>query len=377
MHKQIVCDALNAGKHVLCEKLMAYSVAECKEMIALAEKKGLVLQIGHQRHYSALYRQALEYVQSGKLGDIYHIDAFWHRDTKWTRPMPATGQDVVTQFFNKAAGEVNGANTWYKLPPADAKRLKDALTSVDTDTAARLHKESMSLDWSKWGFKDFLQFRQWRLFKKYSQGLMAELGSHQLDACGILLGHKHPVDVVGNGFQVEQDFREVADHIYAQFTYPGKVTVTYSSIISNNFRNYGEMVFGTKGTLIIEAEQDLMLFESTKAGAPKPTEVKVEAPAAAAAAGKPPATTVDASSSAPADWGGGAGKAASGPASAGRGYKEEIQHFAVCVRTGDLSKEKPRCDGRQALGDAVIALKANEAIVSGQRLKFSDDEFKA
>src|SRR5438477_6934558 len=75
LHAQAAIDALQAGKHVLCEKLMAWNVNQCKEMIRAADESDRILSIGHQRHYSLLYAHALEIIKSGELGDIKHIRA--------------------------------------------------------------------------------------------------------------------------------------------------------------------------------------------------------------------------------------------------------------------------------------------------------------
>src|SRR5260370_1105739 len=80
LHAPVAIEALNAGKHVLCEKLMAWNITQCKQMIEAAEKNDRILSIGHQRHYSMLYAHALEVIQSGVLGDVRHIRALWHRN---------------------------------------------------------------------------------------------------------------------------------------------------------------------------------------------------------------------------------------------------------------------------------------------------------
>jgi predicted dehydrogenase len=48
-HRDIVVAAAEAGKHILCEKPMAMTVAECDKMIDAAEKNNVVLQIGFMR----------------------------------------------------------------------------------------------------------------------------------------------------------------------------------------------------------------------------------------------------------------------------------------------------------------------------------------
>ena len=79
MHAKAAIDAMKIGKergkpiHVLTEKLMAWNIKQCKEMIRTAKDCGSILSVGHQRHYSMLYAHATEVVNAGVLGDIRHI----------------------------------------------------------------------------------------------------------------------------------------------------------------------------------------------------------------------------------------------------------------------------------------------------------------
>src|SRR5580704_13578879 len=83
VHASITIDALQAGKHVLCEKLMAHNIDECKQMIREAKKANRLLAVGHQRHYSVLYDQANDLVRQRLLGDIKFIRASWHRNNSF------------------------------------------------------------------------------------------------------------------------------------------------------------------------------------------------------------------------------------------------------------------------------------------------------
>src|SRR5215471_15541884 len=85
LHAPVAIDCMKAGKHVLCEKLMAWNVAQCKEMIKVADETDRILSIGHQRHYSMLYAHAVEVLKAGDLGDIRHIRALWHRNNALPR----------------------------------------------------------------------------------------------------------------------------------------------------------------------------------------------------------------------------------------------------------------------------------------------------
>ena len=73
------------------------------------------------------------------------------------------------------------------------------------------------------GYKSLDELVRWRLYNRTGGGLMAELGSHQLDACSIFLGKKHPLAVTGiGGTFFYTDGREVDDHVFVTFEFPGK-----------------------------------------------------------------------------------------------------------------------------------------------------------
>src|SRR5204863_8804713 len=119
------------------------------------------------------------------------------------------------------------------------------------------------------------------------------------------LGKVHPLAVTGVGTHSFYGFpgnnekpnpREIDDHVFATYEFPGKnhpkgphgggkdendvVVVSYSSISTNGFEPYGECVMGERGTMIVEAEQNAMLFTERDpnkkgAGAPKSTTATV------------------------------------------------------------------------------------------------------
>ena len=75
LHCRLTVDALNAGKHVLCEKPMATTKAECLEMIEASKRNNRKLTVGYQWRYrpEALYIK--ESCENGMLGDIYYAKA--------------------------------------------------------------------------------------------------------------------------------------------------------------------------------------------------------------------------------------------------------------------------------------------------------------
>ncbi len=72
-HHAIVKDALEAGKDVLCEKPLALTAAECRELTELAEANGRILMCGHVFLFNAGVRVLREYIVNGELGRIHYI----------------------------------------------------------------------------------------------------------------------------------------------------------------------------------------------------------------------------------------------------------------------------------------------------------------
>jgi predicted dehydrogenase len=75
LHFPMAKSALSAGKHVLIEKPMACSTAECEELISLAKQQGKVVMVGHTFLYSAAVRKIKEIVDNRDLGDLRYIAA--------------------------------------------------------------------------------------------------------------------------------------------------------------------------------------------------------------------------------------------------------------------------------------------------------------
>lgn len=68
LHAEAAVAALNAGKHVLCEKPLGRTVAECNAVIDAAKRAGRVLQVGHELRFQRLYVEAKRLVDSGAVG---------------------------------------------------------------------------------------------------------------------------------------------------------------------------------------------------------------------------------------------------------------------------------------------------------------------
>jgi len=74
-HHEMAKASLSAGKHTMIEKPMASSVAQCKELVELAEKNKLTLMVGHTFIYTSVVRRIKEIVDKGDLGDILYASS--------------------------------------------------------------------------------------------------------------------------------------------------------------------------------------------------------------------------------------------------------------------------------------------------------------
>lgn len=97
-HAPITIAALKAGKHVLCEKPMATSVADARKMIETAKDAGLKLMIGHNQRLMAPHVKAKELLDSGVMGRVFTFrTAFGHPGPE----MWSQDKGPHTWFFKK------------------------------------------------------------------------------------------------------------------------------------------------------------------------------------------------------------------------------------------------------------------------------------
>lgn len=371
-HHDVAIDCLRAGKHVLTEKLMAHSVKQCKNMILEARKAEKLLAVGHQRHYNVLYENANDLIKKGLLGDLKFIRAQWHRNNSFP-----------------------GRDSW--RPGGYTKDSFGKKFKVDIDAlAARAKEEGLSgvdeLLEKKFGYPSMERLVNWRLYNNTGGGLMAELGSHQLDAASIFLGKVKPIACSGYGGknfygvkgigspEQQADDRDIDDHVYMTFEFPGPhyaedkndvCIVTYSSISTNRLEPYGETVFGSRGTLIMKQELESMLFKEATSSSPGGLDQRLYV--LDGNDGKPVMSASDSTGPTRAAMVADVGKVS-------RGYTEEMEHFCYCIRNNVRAKPEEgglRCPGEQGMKDAIMALTSNLAMKHHKRIHFKDEWFDA
>ena len=74
-HAKLAIQCLKAGRHVVCEKPLAVTTAECDAMIAEAKKRRLVLSTYHNRHWDGWIMQAVKTIKKGTIGEVFRIEA--------------------------------------------------------------------------------------------------------------------------------------------------------------------------------------------------------------------------------------------------------------------------------------------------------------
>lgn len=79
-HYEMSKQALEAGKHVLCEKPLAMTAEESAELVAIAQKTGLVAGVCFNLRFYPLNLQARQMVQSGDIGDVFSIVGSYEQD---------------------------------------------------------------------------------------------------------------------------------------------------------------------------------------------------------------------------------------------------------------------------------------------------------
>lgn len=187
-HSSIAIDALDAGKHVYAEKTLAKGYKGIKELLNAQQQSSNIFQTGHQYHNSRLYTHVADLIKNGKIGNITAFDCQWNRNTNWRKDVPSP----------------------------ELERLIN-----------------------------------WRMYREYSGGLVAELCSHQIDFVNWVLDAT-PNQVMGvGGIDYWKDGRETYDNIHLIYTYPEGIKAKFTCLTSNAFEGYQIKVKGDKGTIII------------------------------------------------------------------------------------------------------------------------------
>ena len=336
MHAEQTIACLDAGLHVYCEKEMSNDLAKARAMVLAARRTGRRLQIGHQRRSNPRYATALEYINGRKVcGRITCVSAQWNR-----------GRYLTVGWKPRDA-----------LPPP-------VLAAYGYGTMDRL--------------------RNWRYYRAFSGGTIADLGSHQIDVLNWFL-RGVPKAVMANGGAENYDRLEWYDSIVAlyewDYTFEGETRTVhghYQACSTSGHGGYCETFMGPAGSLTI-SENNTVGCIRRESDAPLPA---WEQKLAADTRGRP---------------GAGVGRVAPGrckcmigpsiramahrhyppvapPARPTTEHMPHLENFFAAVRE---PKVKLNCPPEAGYATCVSVLRANEAMAAGRKLPFKPEDFEA
>jgi len=203
--------ALEQGKDVYCEKPLAYDLREGQAMVAAAERSKSIVQVGFQRRQSAAFQAAVQFVQSGGVGELVQVDAQIHYRAGLEDPQP-------------------------QAPPA-------------------------TLDWDLWcgpgpliPYSPQVGHKSWRLEHTSGHGHLVDWGIHLIDTARSMLALGMPRRIIASGGLY---------HLAGRITTPDTMSVHFefdkvplhwrhrlwgATEFHEEFNN-GIFFFGTEGTV--------------------------------------------------------------------------------------------------------------------------------
>jgi predicted dehydrogenase len=186
-HAQPLLDALDAGKHVYCEKTLVKGHEQIEEVRPVLHDTDRVVQTGYQHRYSDHLRHVAGIIESGEIGAISKVECLWNRNGDWRRPVPSPEYERAVN---------------------------------------------------------------WRMYREYSGGLTAELSSHQMDILQWILDSP-PRHITGTGgIDHWKDGRTTRDNTHLLVSHENGVVVSYTCMTTNDHGGFRMTFLGTRGTIV-------------------------------------------------------------------------------------------------------------------------------
>jgi predicted dehydrogenase len=216
-HAQISIDALEAGKHVFCEKPMSRYLAEAFEVYDTVKKTGKTYVIGSQGCMDSKWHKAAEWIKAGKLGPLVWGQGSYCRNNK--------------------------SNSEWTFP-------------IDPDISEK------NLDWNRWqGKTPKIPFNPehyfcWHKYYAYNSGIIGNLLPHRFQPLMLATGNpEFPRRVVATGTRKVSTDREITDttHLLAEF--PSGLTLLVVGTTVNE-QGLPDVIRGRKGTLHFASSQN-------------------------------------------------------------------------------------------------------------------------
>jgi len=179
-HQTISVDAMQAGKHVYCEKPMVHAITEGPAVIKAQKETGKIFQVGSQGVSSLGNEKARELLAAGAIGQLNYAEGFWAR----RQPL----------------------EVWQYPIPADASPQ-----TVDWETyISNTHKRPF----------DEKRFFRWRNYTDYGTGMAGDLFVHLFSSLHFVTGSFGPEKIYASGgLRFWNDGREVPDVLLGTFDY--------------------------------------------------------------------------------------------------------------------------------------------------------------
>jgi predicted dehydrogenase len=154
-HHAVAKQALEAGKHILIEKPITVTLAEADELLAIAEKNGRLIQIGHIERFNRAIRAALPYVDTPLFIDSDRLAPFNPRgsDVAVVLDLMIHDIDLVLTLTGAAVKDVSAAGLPVLTPSID---IADARITFETGAVASISTSRVSKD----------RMRKLRIFQK-------------------------------------------------------------------------------------------------------------------------------------------------------------------------------------------------------------------
>lgn len=230
-HQKITVDALNAGKHVYCEKPMVQHVEDGYAVVEAQKRSNKIMQVGSQRVSSVVYKKAQELYKSGAIGKLNLVEAWWDRNT--------------------------AVGAWEYTVPPDA--------STATCDWNRFQGRAPKTEW------DPKRFFRWRCYRDYGTGVAGDLFVHLFSGLHFIVGAEGPTRVFSTGgLRFWKDGRDVPDVLFGLFDYPETANhPAFNLVLRVNFvsgaeESSGFRFTGSEGLMTVDEKVTL-----TTASAPK------------------------------------------------------------------------------------------------------------
>ena len=359
------------------KKLKQY--ADHKEMLADPDVEMVVIALplvlaragrdrGDEGRQARLQREADGALVARVQGDVSRSPATptacWPSATSGTTRRCTTTPITWSRTTSSATSATSAPSGTATTPRPRSPRTRTATRSSTPRRAARVRprrqgevvyrdswkraipEEDQDIDYKKYGYESLDELIRWRLYNRTGAGPDGRAGQpparRLLDLPGQEASarrHRHRRHVLLHRrprgrrprLRAPSSSPASARTTRQRTTTHDRVIVTYSSINTNAFETTARRSMGSKGTMIVEEEKEILLFK--EAGNRPGPRADDERHVGEARGGKPVLET------SPSTAGPTAAASLGGLATAdpSRGYREELEHFAYCVRHGDPS----------------------------------------